>query len=881
MLQEDNNLAKLTPAMRQYLEIKEKHAGFVLLYQMGDFYEMFFEDAKVGARVCNLVLTSRNRSSYSPIPMAGIPLHALDNYLVKFVNEGISVAICDQVEKAEEGKASKKVFVREVSRLVTPGTLTAEKHLDAREENLIICYFQLHRAFGLASLELSSGRFSVVEFQQRNQIENEIACLSPAEIICVEGEQPTYSCACRYLPTCDFHYRTCYKRLCDQFQCSQLEGYGCEGMRAGVCAAGALLGFVQHTQRASMPHIQTIKVRDSRAFMEVSAISREALNISPHGKRKRDAKYSSLLEVLDSTCSAMGSRCLRRWFAAPLKSLPRLIERLDAVEWFLTNLSVINDLRAHLATLVDVERVSSRIALSGATPRDIVGLRSTMQLFPSIQKCISSGSCPDILQKICAWLKREDSLYALLCQSIIDAPPPSVKDGGVIRSGYNAALDELRKVNLDSEEYLRTLEKNEREVSGLNLRLVFNKVNGYFFEICKSKVKHIPPHFIRIQTLKNSERFTVDALKTFECQVISAKAKALEREKEIYQEVLGKILDHMGILKCYAEALSQLDVLAAFAKTSKDNNYVRPKLCQKHLINIKGGRHSIVEKCLENDFIPNDIYADGKKRIMMITGPNMGGKSTYMRQIALIVFMAHLGHFVPAQSAEIGIVDRIFTRIGASDDIAQGHSTFMTEMIEAANILHNATPSSLVIMDEIGRGTSTFDGLSLAWACCRHLASQSKAMTLFATHYFELTTLALSYPCIQNFHMAAVENHERVVFLYTLKKGVAEQSFGIQVAKIAGIPQSVLQEAHAKLLTLEEARHELMQNVPSQRRKDGQLGFFLPSVAPDENKKAESFPEPILVELRKRFDAVEPDQMTPLQAMDCLYQIKELLRPKR
>ncbi len=846
-------MEKHTPSMQRYLKLKSEYPDWLLFYQMGDFYELFYGDAEQAARLLDITLTSRSQSSGNPIPMAGVPVHSADSYIARLVRLGNSVVICDQIG---DSRGARGPVRREITRIVTPGTLTEEALLQERRENLLAAIHRSDGVFGLAVLELSSGRFVLRECGDEAALMSELERLRPAEILTSEDQ-------CRQLPgdthaqpPWHFDYDDCRDELCRQLQTQDLAGFGCEDLRAGVCAAGALLRYAKDTQRSALPHLRGISVERERDYVELDATSRACLEIdqSMSGNDKH-----TLIAVHDHACSAMGTRCLRRWFGQPLKDRKRLEARQEAITWLLDGDSAdLEALRELLGKINDVERIASRLALLSARPRDLTGLRATLELLPEIAPLIAESDAA-LLGRIGGNLEAQPRLAGELRRAIVEEPPATVRDGGVIAEGYDAELDELRDLVRNADHYLLELENNEKQRTGVaSLRVAYNKVHGYYIEVPKSQSGQVPQDYRRTQTLKNTERFTLPRLRDFESRVITARERALAKEKKIYRKLLEGIVPRLPQLGQCARALAALDVLAALAWCARLHGYKRPRFLERAGITIRGGRHPVVERFLERDFVPNDLRLDDTRRMLIVTGPNMGGKSTYMRQTALIVLLAHVGAFVPADDAEIGPIDRIFTRIGGADDIASGRSTFMVEMTEAANILNNATENSLVLMDEIGRGTGTFDGLSLAWACASHLAGVNRSLTMFATHYFELTALAGHHDALHNVHIDAAEHEENIVFLHKVKEGAASKSYGLQVARLAGIPKPVIEAARKKLAQMES-------DNPALARAPDQMPLGL---AAAEGAAADA--------LRDELRETNPDNVSPRTALELLYRLKEL-----
>src|SRR5688572_15352243 len=718
-----------TPVMQQYLRLKAQHPDALLFYRMGDFYELFYEDAKRAARLLDITLTARGQSAGQPIPMAGVPYHSVESYLAKLVRRGESVAICEQIGDPSKSKGPVE---RQVVRVVTPGTVTDEAFLEERRDTLLAALCREGDRFGLAWLELSSGRFSVLEAEGGEALTSEIERLRPAELLVPEQGQPVgITTFIRERPPWHFDLQTATRSLCEQFQTRDLTGFGCADRPLAVAAAGCLLQYVRDTQKAALPHLRGLRTEERGEAVLLDAATRRNLELSTSLADRLDCTVAA---VLDRTATAMGGRELRRWLHRPLRDRRPVELRLHAI-------GALIDKGAHgalhdlLADVGDVERGLARVALKTARPRDLAQLREALARLPDLQRLLAGLDSPALLE-LATRAGTYPDIHALLVRAIVEQPPPILREGGVIAVGYDAELDELQRISEHSDQYLLDLETRERERSGIaNLRLGYNRVQGYYIEINRSLADRVPPDYHRRQTVKNSERYITPELKEFEDKVLSARDRALAREKQLYDQLLDQLIGRVAELQATAAALAALDVLANLAERAVTLRYTAPQLTDEPVVEISEGRHPVVEQFIDQPFVPNDLQLHDARRILVITGPNMGGKSTYMRQTALIVILARMGSYVPARAARIGPIDRVFTRIGASDDLAGGRSTFMLEMTEAANILNNATAQSLVLMDEIGRGTSTYDGLSLAWACATHTARQIRAFTLFATDY--------------------------------------------------------------------------------------------------------------------------------------------------
>jgi len=827
-----------TPMMRQYLAIKAEYPDMLVFYRMGDFYELFYDDAKRAAQLLDITLTARGRSAGNPIPMAGVPYHAVEGYLAKLVRKGESVAICEQIG---DPAASKGPVERQVTRVVTPGTLTDEALLAAERDNLVAAVCAGNEAIGIAWLDLSAGRFRLTEVPDAEAARGEIERLQPAEIIVDEDQSPQAAFGegrrVTRRPPWHFEHDSARRLLCGQFGTRDLSGFGCESFPLGVAAAGALLQYVSDTQKSALPHVSAIGVelREDTVIMDGPTRRNLEIEHSLSGHHQH-----TLAGVMDRCQTSMGSRLLRQ-------ALDAMLAR-----------STVEELQATLDGIGDVERILARVALRSARPRDLRQLGEALSRLPALRSQLATLDSP-LLATLSEEVGEHKTQQRLLEKAIIDNPPMLIRDGGVIAAGYDEELDDLRGIAENADQYLVDLEQRERERSGIaTLKLGYNRVHGYYIEISKAQSSKAPVEYVRRQTLKSAERYITPELKEFEDKVLGARERALAREKFLYEDLLDRLHEVLGALQLCASALAALDVLACLAERAASLGLTRPELCDRPCIEIEGGRHIVVEQVIDAPFIANDLSLDEHQKLLVITGPNMGGKSTYMRQTALIVILAHVGSFVPAERLRVGPVDRIFTRIGASDDLAGGRSTFMVEMTETATILNNATERSLVLMDEIGRGTSTFDGLSLAWAAAHHMGERVRAFTLFATHYFELTALAQELPACGNVHLDATEHKGQLVFLHAVKPGPANQSYGLQVASLAGVPRDVIRRARSYLRELEtqqlRARDSLQQ---------AQFEFT-----------AETSAEPDA--LREALDALDPDTMSPREALDALYQLKKI-----
>jgi DNA mismatch repair protein MutS len=851
------DLSAHTPVMQQYLRIKAQYPDVLLFYRMGDFYELFFDDAKRASRLIDITLTARGQSGGAPIPMAGVPVHTVDTYLARLVRKGESVAICEQM--GDPAKAKGPVD-RQVVRVVTPGTVTDDALLEERRDTLLaaLCMDgqEFGQQFGLAWLELSSGRFSVLEANGIEALTAELERLKPAELLISEqvtNPLPHTNTRLRERPVWHFDLEASTRALCEQFGTRDLAGFGALERPFGIRAAGCLLHYVRDTQKAAVPHLKSLRVEDRSEVVLLDAATRRNLELD---SSLADRPECTLAGVIDHTATAMGGRELRRWMHRPLRENPPLQKRLHAVETLISSARH-RELHDLLRAVGDIERGLGRVALKSARPRDLAQLRVALGALTELQALLVDQDSP-LLQSLAQEAGTHPDTSDLLKSALVDSPPAILRDGGVIAAGYDAELDELRRISEHSDQYLVDLERRERERTGIaSLRLGFNRVQGYYIEISRSQSDQVPVDYHRRQTVKNAERYITPELKQFEDKVLGARDKSLAREKELYDQLLDRLIERLSSLQATAAALAALDVLANLAERAVTLKYCKPELLNDTLLEIDGGRHPVVEQFIDGHFVPNDLALDERRRMLIITGPNMGGKSTFMRQTALLVVLARMGSYVPAEKARIGPVDRIFTRIGASDDLAGGRSTFMLEMTEAANILNNATERSLVLMDEIGRGTSTYDGLSLAWACAVHIGKQVRAFTLFATHYFELTSLAADIEGCANVHLDATEHGDQLIFLHSVKEGPANQSYGLQVAALAGVPPKVISSARKYLRDLEK-------RSPATHEPQAQQEMLL------------AMPESPNAPLLAALEELEPDALSPREALDALYRLKRL-----
>ncbi|MFT5707208.1 MAG: DNA mismatch repair protein MutS [Oceanospirillaceae bacterium] len=851
-----------TPMMQQYFKIKAEHPDQIVFYRMGDFYEMFFDDAKRASQLLGISLTARGKAGGEPIPMAGFPYHSAETYIGKIVRAGESVVICEQVG---DPATSKGPVAREVVRIVTPGTLSDEAFLDENSDNLLIAINQQQQHFGLAVVDISTGYFSLQEVEGSDALLGELERLKPKEVLFNEDSELSgllqHCQGVRSQAPWNFEEESARRALCQQFNTQDLQGFGCDKMSLAISAGGCLLQYAKDTQRSALPHVQRIKVEQRSDTVIIDAATRKNLELDQNLSGGRE---NTLVSVIDNTSTAMGSRMLRRWINQPLRNLKVLNQRQEATHWLLFDYRF-EKIAQDLKQIGDVERILSRVALRSARPRDLERLRDSLNILPSIQTQLAKEPAARIA-KLATAISEYPTMSSLLQLAIIDNPPVVVRDGGVIAAGFDAELDELRGISENAGAYLLKLEEKERARTGIpTLKVGYNRVHGYFIEISKAQALSttVPTEYVRRQTLKNAERFITEELKAFEDKALSAKSRALSREKALYDQLLEDIAAQLNQLQDTAAALSELDTLANFAERADTLSFNAPVLTNEPGISISAGRHPVVEKVSDTPFIANDLDLNDQRRMLIITGPNMGGKSTYMRQAALIILLAHIGSFVPAQSASIGLVDRIFTRMGSSDDLAGGRSTFMVEMTETANILNNATQRSLVLMDEVGRGTSTFDGLSLAWACAEHIAKKVNAFTLFATHYFELTVLPEQIAKVKNVHLTALEHKDNIVFMHEVKEGAANQSYGLQVAKLAGIPLHVISDARGKLQQLEQESTQLERQGSASAGNPMQSDMFAPQT---------STPHAAVIALAD----INPDELTPREALDALYALKQI-----
>ena len=880
------NTTALTPMMQQYMKTKEEYPDCILFYRLGDFYEMFFDDALTASKELEITLTGKNCGLEERAPMCGVPYHAVDSYLNRLVSKGYKVAICEQIE---DPKLAKGLVKRDVVRIVTPGTNLDTQALDETKNNYIMCIVYIGDRFGLSVADVTTGEYMVTELETSGKLQDELTKFMPSEIICNEAFYVSgmdlddlknrLGITIYSLDSWYFDDALCRQTLMEHFKVKSLQGLGLEDYDCGIIASGALLKYLEETQKNSLSHLSRLTSYTTGNFMVLDSSTRRNLELVETLREKQ--KRGSLLWVLDKTKTAMGARTLRKYVEQPLIDKDSIMKRLDAVGELKNNAICREEIREYLSPVYDLERLVGKITYQSANPRDLIAFQSSLSMLPPI-KYILEEMQSDLLQEIYEELDPLEELCSLVQEAITEEPPLAMKEGGIIREGYNEEVDRLRSAKSDGKTWLAELETKEREKTGIkNLRIRYNKVFGYYLEVTNSFKELVPDYYVRKQTLANAERYIIPELKELEDTILGAEDRLCALEYELYCEVRNKIAAEIVRIQATAKAVAKLDVIASLALVAERNNYVRPKINEKGVIDIKDGRHPVVEKMIPNDmFICNDTYLDDKKkRISIITGPNMAGKSTYMRQTALIVLMAQIGSFVPASSANIGLVDRIFTRVGASDDLASGQSTFMVEMNEVANILRNATSKSLLILDEIGRGTSTFDGLSIAWAVVEHISNSRLlgAKTLFATHYHELTELEGKIDNVNNYCIAVKEKGDDIVFLRKIVKGGADKSYGIQVAKLAGVPDSVINRAKEIVEELVNADitgrvKEIAVQGESQKKKPQKkldevdmAQFSLFDTVKDDD---------VLKELKE----LDISHMTPIDAMNELYQLQNKLK---
>ena len=863
---------KHTPMMQQYLRLKADYPTMLLFYRMGDFYELFHDDAEKAARILGITLTARGASNGNPIRMCGIPFHSLDPYLAKLVKLGESCAICEQIG---DPATSKGPVERKVMRVVTPGTLTDADLLPEKAERplLALCMISQRKVVttGLAWLSLASGGLKLMEFSGDARtvgvrVQQELERIAPAEILRGDTGDLFEDSAIAHTQTVpDWHFDVVggHRALLDQLGVATLTGFGADGLGAAFGAAGALLRYAQSTQGRGLQHVKSLSTETENEFIGLDAATRRNLELT---ETIRGQESPTLFSLLDHCRTAMGSRMLRHWLHHAKRDQGVARSRHEAIA-ALAGSDTSGALAATLNDVPDIERITTRIALLSARPRDLASLRDGLKQLPALRRTVQQSfiaGVPALLAAIHEAIATPESCLDLLQRAVAEEPAAMVRDGGVFARGFDAELDELRGLSENAGQFLVDLETRERARTGIaNLRVEYNKVHGFYIEVTHGQTDKVPDDYRRRQTLKNAERYITPELKVFEDKALSAQDKALVREKLLYDQLLADLAPHIACLQTIAQGLAQLDTLTALTHHALQHNWCAPQLVAEPCLDIREGRHPVVENQIER-FIANDCCFSNERRLLLITGPNMGGKSTFMRQVALITLLAYIGSYVPATSATIGPIDRIFTRIGATDDLAGGRSTFMVEMTESAAILNGATEQSLVLMDEVGRGTSTFDGLALAWAIARHLIDASRSFTLFATHYFELTQLPESHPTASNVHLSAVEHKDSIVFLHAVQAGPASQSYGLQVAQLAGVPQGVIKAARKHLARLES---QALDTTPQRDL------FALPCVEPDDDVAPEA---PGASELQAALDAIDPDALTPREALDRLYQLKRL-----
>ena len=834
-----------TPMMQQYFRIKGEHPDILVFYRMGDFYELFYDDAEKASRLLDLTLTQRGASAGAPVKMAGVPVHSVESYLARLVKLGQSVAIAEQIG---DPALVKGPVDRQVTRIVTPGTLTDPALLEDKSENTLLALSRDKSGVGLAWLSLASGTLRVAEIAPQ-ALENELRRIDPAEVLVSEDAHLDGYFVTR-LPPWQFDAENGKRKLLKQLGAGTLAGFGCEDLTLAIGACGALLEYAGKTQGQALAHVTAVTAERAGEYVRLDAATRRNLELT---ETLRGEPAPTLFSLLDECATGMGSRLLRHWLHHPLRDRSALVARHEAVACLEKHGAAVQSI---LRRVSDVERITARLALKSVRPRELAGLRETLELLPDVVKALPELS--PLLVQMRADLQIPRSCLDLLSRAIREEPAARVQDGGVIADGYSVELDELRGLQSNAGEFLVALEARERTRTGIpNLRVAYNSVHGYYIEVTNSHAEKIPLDYRRRQTLKNAERYITAELKAFEDKALSARDRALALERSLYDGLIESLQPHVPSFQRIGKALALADVLSSFCSIAVKRNYVRPHFVDEQVIEIEGGRHPVVEGGIES-FIANDCRLAPTRRLLLITGPNMGGKSTYMRQVALITLMAHIGAYVPAGAARIGPIDQIFTRIGAADDLAGGRSTFMVEMTESAAILHNATEKSLVLMDEVGRGTSTFDGLSLAWAIAKHLVEKNRSMSLFATHYFELTRLALEYKEIANVHLDAVEHKDTVVFLHAVEEGPASQSYGLQVAGLAGVPRPVIRQAKKYLQLLEE----------SSITRGNQADLFA--------KTQQAEKEPDADPLREEMTKLNPDELSPREALELLYRLKKL-----
>ena len=871
-------MAGITPMMRQWHRFKREYSDAVLFFRAGDFYEMFHEDAVLAARELGITLTSRGREKGKPVPLAGVPYHAMETYLAKLVKRGYKVAICEQVE---DPKQAKGVVKRDVVRVVTPGTLMEESLLEEKSNNYLAALLVNKGRAGIAYADLSTGEFACGEFQDEEEALNQLVAISPAECLIPESTSEELVERMRkllretflnHVSETAFSPSMGRERLAEHFGVSSLEGFGVAELELGIACAGAVLGYLRETQKNALPHITKLRRLATRERMLLDAATLRHLEIV---RNLRDGSTrATLLEVLDATATAMGARLLKRWLLHPLVSVAEIRKRLDAVEELYSDYLLREELREALGKVYDLERLNSRIASGSANARDLVALKNSLKAVPEIRDLLSTCKS-ELLEEILREMHPLEDLSERIELAIVDEPPASVREGGIIKPGHSEDLDKLREAATQGKRWIAELERRERKRTGIaSLKVGYNSVFGYYIQVTKPNLHLVPSDYIRKQTLTNAERFVTPELKEKEALILGAQERSAKLEYELFTHIRDEAASRVKEIQTTASALARLDVLLSFARVASERDYVKPIVDESRVIDIREGRHPVVE-VYQREFVPNDTHLDSAREgILIITGPNMAGKSTYLRQVALIVLLAQVGSFVPAREARIGVVDGIFTRVGASDDLATGRSTFMVEMQEAANILNNATRRSLVILDEIGRGTSTFDGLSIAWAVVEYLHERIGAKALFATHYHHLTELEQLLPRVKNYHIAVREQGNDIIFLRRIMPGSIDKSYGIHVARLAGLPKEVIDNASQVLRRLEEEEVADDKIVAKRLRKRRLAKVFSDPAQRTLFEVSAAEPSPVEEELRK----LNPNEMTPLQALKTLFKLKEMLR---
>lgn len=882
-------MSKLTPMMQQYMEIKEKHKDCLMLFRLGDFYELFFEDAEIAARELEITLTARGGKD--KIPMCGVPHHAASSYIDRLISKGYKVAVCEQVEDPAKAKG---IVKRDVVRIITPGTLIDTNLLEDKENNYLASLYICSQGYGLAYVDISTGEFFSTEILGKNKekkIIDEISKIRPNEIIYFmeDSANSKIEAICKeidvYINEHDawiFERDYSSNQVREHFNVTSLEGLGFSSSHIGIQPTGALLHYLKSTQKRVLSHINRIHIYNLNDKMVLDMATRRNLELTETIREK--SKKGSLLWILDKTLTAMGGRMIRRWIEEPLLNVEDIRKRLDAVEILKNNLLLRKELNEYLRQIYDLERLAGKIAYGSANPRDLIALKKSISFLPDIKE-LFSDQANSLLDKILNEMDPLEDVKNIIEISILDEPSLTLKDGGIIKEGYNRELDEFLNISKEGKHWITELEQEEKEKTDIkSLKIGYNRIFGYYIEVSKSNLHLVPKNYIRKQTLANCERYITEELKEMEAKVLGAEEKIINLEYELFIEVRDSILKEIKRIQTTARAVAELDVLYSLAQVAEENNYIKPTVDNGDVISIKEGRHPVVEKVLQNEmFIPNDSYMDTKKeQVLIVTGPNMAGKSTYMRQVALIVLMAQIGCFVPAEEASIGIVDRIFTRVGANDDLAQGQSTFMVEMSEMASIINLATEKSLLIVDEIGRGTSTFDGLSIAWSVVEYICQSLNSRTLFSTHYHELTDLSASYPRIKNYKVSVKEDRDNIIFLHKLTEGSADKSYGIQVAKLAGLPQDIINRAATILARLEEKssnknpgldnlimESEIALACKGENMNDGSM---------DNNTEQLGFEDLIINEILDRLKAINLLETTPLDALNFLYELQKKAR---